>query len=348
MGVRYALLYTCFLTMLLCSGCYRLEEKITATEIRLGFVGDIMLGRGVYEAVAAYGYRYPWGDMLPYLHKVDFLLGNLEMVFTDATTQAAKVFTFKAPPSAVQTLAEAGIDLVTLANNHSLDFGVSGLMESLTVLERAQIQTVGAGATYAMAQRPAIMSVNELRIGVLGMTDNEPGWAAGRDTPGTWYLPVERLDEAKDAVALLRPQVDILIVTMHWGPNNRVQPSDAFVDFAHALIDAGVDIFHGHSAHVMQGIEWYNDKLIMYDTGDFVDDYVVDPLLRNDLSALFVVLVQEGRVIQLALVPAVIKNHRVEHAKGVDARTVFDIMQQRSSVFGTQFYQEQGMLVTQP
>ena len=125
-------------------------------------------------------------------------------------------------------------------------------------------------------------------------------------------------------------------MTAHWGPNMRLRPTQDFVAFAHALIDCGADIFHGHSAHVVQGVEVYKGRLIMYDTGDFVDDYAVDQDLRNDLSFLFKVMATKGRIKEVQLVPVQIGDMQVNKATGAARRFITERTIKLSAELGTQ------------
>jgi len=276
-----------------------MSQKKEEQAITIGFAGDVMIGRLVNEIIDQTGYQYPWGNMLPYLHKTDLNIINLETTLTHSTKKVPKVFNFKASPDRVQILKEANIDIVDLANNHSLDFEVEGLHETIAVLDAAGITHVGAGATIAAAKKPVIIEKKGIRIGIIGCTDNEPEWKATENKPGTNYVNIndaQSVDELCKNIKELRPQVDIVVLTIHWGPNMRKHPSAEFVAAAHKLIECGVDIFHGHSAHILQGIELYKNALIMYDTGDFVDDYMVTPSKRNDHSALFLVTIDKNGI----------------------------------------------------
>jgi len=286
----------------------------------LALGGDVMIGRLVNRSIALHGYVHPWGDVLPLLGRTDLNLVNLEAALTTCSEPVPKVFNFRADPDRVHTLQAARIDVVTLANNHVLDYGPAGLEETLVVLERAGIAHVGAGKDAHGARSPVVLTRNGLRIGILGCTDNEPGWAATEGTPGTFYVRVGDLEPLRRVIAALRPEVDLLVLSMHWGPNMRERPTPAFVRFARTLVDLGVDILHGHSAHLVQGIEWYRGSLILYDTGDFVDDYAVDPQLRNDRSFLFLVEVDRAGIRRLCLVPVLIGAMQVNLALG-DERT---------------------------
>lgn len=179
--------------------------------------------------------------------------------------------------------------MVNLANNHILDYSEEGLEETVKVLDHAHILHVGAGKNRQESLAPCILEKQGIKVGILGCTDNEPSWKASSTYPGTFFVEVGDIEALKEPLQRLRQQVDLLILSIHWGPNMQKKPPPAFRKFAYALIDLGVDIIHGHSAHVFQGVEIYKNKLILYDTGDFVDDYAVDPILRNDLSFFFII-----------------------------------------------------------
>jgi poly-gamma-glutamate synthesis protein (capsule biosynthesis protein) len=132
------------------------------------------------------------------------------------------------------------------------------------------------------------------------------------------------LDSLRKSILELRQSVDLLILSIHWGPNMQQRLSRRFRSFAHDLIDLGVDILHGHSAHIFQGVEIYKEKLILYDTGDIVDDYAVDPILRNDHSFFFIVKFDKKRLVSLKMVPLLISqfqtniSHEDEHLKRME------------------------------
>jgi len=247
----------------------------------IAFMGDVMIGRMINEVIVSKDYAYPWGNTLPLLQETDLRILNLETTLTTHNKKNIKVFNFKALPDRVKTLKQAGIDIVNLANNHTLDFKEEGLAETIATLDAANILHIGAGNNSLQAQKPVIITKNNINIGIIGYTDNEPTWKAAENKPGTNYIRVGDIQTITHQITSLRPQVDILIVSSHWGPNMQQRPSEEFVQFAHDIIDAGADIIHGHSSHVFQGIEVYKNKVIMYDTGDFIDDYAVDPILTQ-------------------------------------------------------------------
>jgi len=187
-------------------------------------------------------------------------------------------------------LREVEIDGVSLANNHVL-FGNEAMFEMIDLLENAGIRHAGAGANLEAASAMAISEPRGRKIGLLAFTDNEPGWSAAPQRPGVWHVPVET--EARSAQLLFNKVrqahklVDIVIVSAHWGPNLGYEPPPPQVAFAHKLIDLGADVVFGHSGNVVRGVQVYRSRPIMYCARDFIDDYRVDAVERNDESCMF-------------------------------------------------------------
>jgi poly-gamma-glutamate capsule biosynthesis protein CapA/YwtB (metallophosphatase superfamily) len=325
--------------------------------ITLALTGDVMLGRGVAEALDNHMRpEAPWGDVMPLLDAADLRIINLECAITDNErpwTRTPKVFHFRAQPSAIETLRTARIDACSLANNHTLDFEERGLLDTLQHLDAAGIRHAGAGRNREEAADPAILTVpadHTRQVALLAFTDNEPPFAAGTDRPGTNYLPVslkpDVLRRVERTVSYAREVgVGTVIFSNHWGPNMVQRPKEIFRRFARAVIDRGVDIYYGHSAHVFQGVEIYRGKPILYDTGDFIDDYAVDPKIRNDWSFLFQVSVEEGRFERLDLTPVRLSYARVDLATGGERETILDRMERLSAEMGTVFARREGALV---
>lgn len=291
----------------------------------IAITGDVMLGRLVNDALRTTDPTHPWGGTLPLLREADLALVNLECALTARQERwhdhgHYKAFYFRSEPGNVGVLGAAGIDLAVLANNHVIDFGVEGMRETIRVLDRAGIAHAGAGENADEARTTARLRANGLRVAVVAFADHPAEWAAGPDEPGINFIPIApaSLATVAEAIAGARRHADLVIASFHWGPNMRARPTEEFRRFARAVVDAGVDVFWGHSAHVVQGVEVRDGRLICYDTGDFVDDYAVDDKLRNDLSALFLVRVVDGRIARLDLVPVRIDGMRVDPATGED------------------------------
>jgi poly-gamma-glutamate synthesis protein (capsule biosynthesis protein) len=313
-------------------------SEMESNELVIGLMGDVMIGRSLDPVIDEKGYSYVWGDLLQNIRSNDVNVINLETTLTHSDKRVEKVFNFKASPDKVASLQEARVTIANVANNHILDFSEAGLLETLRTLKKAGILYAGAGANRQEATAPALLTRKGFRIGMLGFTDNEPGWKAGPGKSGTNYIDINRetdRQEALGAIDRLRKQADLVIVSIHWGPNMQEHPSPLFIEFAQRMIDHGADIIHGHSAHISQGIEVYKNKLILYDTGDFVDDYAVDPLLKNNHSFLYTVTVGAQGIMSLRLVPVLISHYQVNRAKGDNYRWSMQRVQQLSAQFGT-------------
>jgi poly-gamma-glutamate synthesis protein (capsule biosynthesis protein) len=326
--------------------------------IRIALAGDVMLGRLVDRALCSMSPEEPWGDVLPLLKEADLRIVNLECAVTAHErpwSRSFKVFHFRAGPHAVAPLRAAGIDACSLANNHTLDFEEVGLTDTLAHLDGAGIRHAGAGRDVEEARRPALLPTPGGRVALLSCTDNEPLFAAGPDRPGTHYLPVslssDVLAEVAEAVRAARAQgADTVIFSNHWGPNMVERPGALFRQFAHAVIDRGADIYHGHSAHLCQGVEVYRGKPILYDTGDFLDDYAVDEELHNDWSFLFRISIREpgSALAEVELIPVVLSLAHVSVATGELREAILERMEGLSSELGTSFARQDGRLVLRP
>lgn len=292
--------------------------------ISIALTGDVMLGRLVNAKLRRFGPDYPWGDTAPLLRSADLAIANLECVIASSGkpwSRWPKAFHFLADPIAIQALQIAGIDCVVLANNHALDYQEEALVEMLDLLKQGGIAYAGAGCNIEEARRPAMLEARGVKVAVAAFTDNEPGWLAASNSPGTNYIRVSieepSLKPVRDTICRARAEgANLVIFSIHWGPNMAERPSPLFQEFAHAVIDAGADVFHGHSAHLFHGVEVYKGRPIIYDAGDFVDDYAVDHILRNDLGLLFRLQVKHGRIEIVELFPVSISDCRVNPAKG--------------------------------
>ncbi|WP_284011257.1 CapA family protein [Haloarcula pelagica] len=316
--------------------------------VRIGLTGDVMLGRLVDERQRQRPVTAVWGDLLGRLASLDGLFVNLECCLSTRGRpwrRTPHAFHFRADPAwALPALERAGVDCCALANNHVLDFEEPALLDTLDWLTDSGIAYAGAGRTRHAAFRPTTVAVDGVTVAFVSLTDNTPEYAATATTPGTAHVEIDTAsDQTRAAVAetLARAQAtdpDLLIASLHWGPNMVEKPPPAHRAFARWLVDAGVDIVHGHSAHVFQGIEVYDGRPILYDTGDFVDDYAVDGRLRNDRSFLFEVGVSDaGTPRELRLSPTEIRDCAVHAADPVTVQWSRERMESLSAPFGTAF-----------
>ncbi len=303
--------------------------KASARTIRLALLGDVMLGRGVNAALRERGPDYPWGDTLPLLGRADLRLCNLECVLSDRGrpwSRPSKAFHFRSDAANLDVLARAQIDAVALANNHVLDYEHDALVDMLDRLDAAGIGRAGAGRDVADAARPAVLEAAGWRVGLVAFTDNEPGWEAGEARSGVCHVPADPSTPAAralvDRVAAESDAVDALVVSAHWGPTWGEEPPPGHVELARALVDAGARVVFGHSPHTFRAIEPRGDGLILYSAGDFIDDYAVDELERNDWSAIFEVELDAGGVRALRVTPTVIRGCAARLALGAEREAI--------------------------
>ena len=290
--------------------------------MKLLFVGDVMLGRCVNDRLKEESFEYPWGDTLNIFSSADARFCNLECAIANKGTpwtKTKKVFHFRSDAKNIEVLKNAGINCVSLANNHALDYDYDALLEMLDILKTNNILYSGAGTNIEMAMQPAIFEVQGYKIAFIALTDNEPIWKATQNSPGTYFLPIALKGEPYltliNLIKTTKASVDILIISAHWGPNWGHRPEPIHIPFAHSLIDCGADIIFGHSCHVFQGIEIYKNRPIIYSAGDFIDDYAVDSQERNDQSFIFQIETEGMAITKLKLYPTLIKNFQACHAK---------------------------------
>jgi poly-gamma-glutamate synthesis protein (capsule biosynthesis protein) len=324
--------------------------------LRLVFGGDLMLGRLVGEAMLREGADYPLGAIAPLLREADLTIANLECAISEPGERwhgEPKAYYFRAPPSAGQALPDAGVKLLSLANNHILDYDVQGLLETVRILDAHGIAHAGAGTDLAAATAPAIVELRGVRIGMAAFCDHQGDFAAADDHPGMAWLGMHDEAAAIDAFAralapLRAAGVRWPILSLHWGPNMVSEPSPQQRRLARAAIDIGWKIVFGHSAHVFQGVELYEGCPILYAAGDLVDDYAVDPAFRNDHQLLFALELGEDAVERVVMHPLFIRRCRVFPANSAQRAWIIERMQGLCAGLGTGTVIDADTLVIRP
>lgn len=353
-----------------------------AVEVFLG--GDVMLGRGIDQILPRPGdptlcersvrdartyvelaeavngpiprpvdCSWPWGDALAILDgfRPDVRLVNLETSVTRSEHFAAgKGIHYRMSPDNVPALYAVRPDVCSLANNHVLDFGISGLEETLDVLTRAGIPVVGAGRNADEAARP-VQAPSDVpgggRVVVFAFGSTSSGvpasWAATADRPGIALLP----DLSEETAAAITTQVsrvkrqdDLVVVSLHWGSNWGYGVAARQIRFAHRLVDGGVDLVHGHSAHHPRPIEVYRDHLILYGCGDLIDDYEGISgyeQYRDDLRLLYLATMERatGYLTALRMVPMQAHRMRLRPAARGDCEWLCRTLNRMSRRYGT-------------
>lgn len=282
-----------------------LSQKILPL-VSIAAVGDIMLGNHTIYYIEKYGADYPFDSTRQLLSQSDIAFGNLEAPFARTGTKFEKTFNFKVPPEYVSGLIRSGIDVVTLANNHILDYGIEGLKNTLIVLDSLGLAHCGAGLNRDQANEPAIIDRNGLRVAFLGysLTFPEEFWAT-RSRGGTAY-PTETNMRASiqhcDSIA------DFTVVTFHWGAEGKNFPKDYQKEYAHLAIDLGADLVLGHHPHVLQGLEIYKNRLIAYSLGNFT--FSSYSRRATESMILKVYLVDEG-LFFAKIIPVSVDNYEI-------------------------------------
>lgn len=278
--------------------------------VSLFLSGDVMIGRSFNGLFDRYPFYNIWGNTLSLLQNADFYGINLETTITDNNKKFPdKVFNFKLTPKYKEILKKSNVTYANLANNHSLDYGSKGLFDTISSLNNLNIAHSGAGENITSAQKEAVLNVKGLRIGILSSSDHPNEFKATRKTPGVNIINIGADNQRElNAVKKLRPKVDILIYSIHHGSNYVEQIPTKTIDFFHQLIDAGVDIIHGHSAHHVLPVEKYKNGYIFYSMGDYIDDYAVTEKFRNDLSFLAEIKIVNKKIVDIVKYPTRITN----------------------------------------
>lgn len=241
--------------------------------------GDVMLGRRVAEAMACNGACYPFAEVASLLQSADLTFGNLESPLSrQGTPLPGKGIWLRGDPSGALALSEAGYDVVSVANNHILDYDDPAFLDTLTFLDEQGIATVGGGANLAMAARPVFRKVKGQQIAFLAATemadifwdwDYPRTFEAKPDRPGVYKLDPDQL--VAD-VSSLREKADLIVVSLHWGTEYSDYATADQREIAHRLVDAGANLVIGHHPHCLQGVELYQGSVIAYSLGNFVYD----------------------------------------------------------------------------
>jgi poly-gamma-glutamate synthesis protein (capsule biosynthesis protein) len=359
--------------------------------IRLFFAGDVMTGRGVdqilacpsapelhepfvtdareYMRLAEQSSRpvprgvpsdYIWGDALAEWERMapSARVVNLETSITRSDEYERKGINYRMHPENVGCLRAARLDICILANNHVLDYGPKGLVETLETLRRADICTVGAGRNRDEATRPVVHALPGGQHLIVGACAHESSgvpdhWAALTEEPGVNLLPDLSDDTAVDVaahVARHKSPGDVAVLSIHWGSNWGYDVPRSHINFAHRLVEGGIDIVYGHSSHHVRPIEIYRDRLILYGCGDFIDDYEGISgyeRYRDDLVLMFFPSLspQTGQLLALEMTPLQIRCMRLNRPSADDARWIWRTVNEISRAFGAKvILSEQGSL----
>ena len=350
--------------------------------VRIFLSGDVMTGRGIDQILAQPGNpalrelhvkdarayvrlaeaingpiphpaeaSWIWGDALGELERLrpETRIINLETAVTLSDEYwTGKGIHYRMHPGNIGCLRVAAIDACALANNHVLDFGYTGLAETLDTLQTAGLQTAGAGWDIVRARRPAVIKLasgGRISLVSVGMASSgiPRAWGASIESPGVNF--VAKLSEAAateivERVRATKRRGDIAIVSIHWGSNWGYEVTPDQVQFAHLLIEGGVDVVHGHSSHHPRPIEVYRDRLILYGCGDLINDYEGiggHEELRGDLALLYLPALESatGELLELRMLPMQIRRMSLHRVAPADLQWAGNMLNEISSSFGS-------------
>lgn len=277
-----------------------------AGKVVLAAVGDIMLAGSASSTLSQQGYDYPFAATRHLLRDADIAVGNLEAPLArNGEEFTGKKFRFKASPRAASALRRAGFSVVTLANNHIMDYGASGLRETMASLRRENILFAGAGGNLAEARKPALVRKNGVNVAFLAYSLTFPvEFYAGPVRPGAapGYSSLFRKDIKK-----AKSSADYVVVSFHWGAEGAAVPKSYQVRVAREAVDAGADVVIGHHPHVLQGVERYRERLILYSLGNFA----FGSTSRNAKTSMMARIVLDHGVREVELYPLNVLNAEV-------------------------------------
>lgn len=275
--------------------------------IHLSFVGDISLDRTLGSAIASGQIDYPFANVIGQLTRADLTIGNLESAIGGGGEPATKSYTFRAPGEAARSLKNAGFDILSLANNHAMDFGPENLVNGIDLLNAYGIVTIGAGRSITEARAPYLATIGSYTVAFLAYVSvpveyygfDTSTWTATVDSPGVaWADPALIAED----VRIANMSADLVIVVLHSGHEYKEAPSDHQVAAAEAAAEAGADLIVGHHAHILQGIQFYKESVIAYGIGNFAFNISGDPT-----SAIFDIWLDQAGVHHIDFTPVVIE-----------------------------------------
>lgn len=284
------------------------DNRPPTDHITLVAVGDIMLGGTAEEIMLKNSYDYPFQKTSHLLDNADIVIGNLEGPLTNIESSSLdKEYIFRSPPENVApALARAGFNIMNLANNHTMDYGVDGLNDTIKSLKKNGIFSLGAGANLTQARKGLIFNTDYGRVALLSysLTFPKDFWATG-DRAGTAFGHKKDIEED---VQRLSQQADYIIVSFHWGREKTTTLRPYQPTLAHAAIDAGADVVIGHHPHILQAIEQYKNGLVIYSLGNYVfGSYSKDA----DTSVVARIILHNGEFYSAELTPINVLNPEV-------------------------------------
>lgn len=297
----------------------------------MSLTGDILLDRGVESVISKEGLDYPYENIRSLLKKSDIVMGNLECTLSKMGTPVLKNrhLTFQASPENAAELKRAGFTLLNLANNHAMDFGSEGLVETLEALQKNHLLWVGAGRNKEESLKPLTINKGDTVIGFLSFSAFPPeGYFYFEDRPNIAHINETSLSTS---IEQAKENCDILLVSFHWGKEFDFYPNEQQKNWAHRAIDHGADMVVGHHPHVLQGMEQYKGKMIFYSLGNFIFDKQIPR--DTDKTIIVNVQIENKQIIQADIIPVSIINSQPRILTGEQADYVLERLKLYSEDF---------------
>jgi len=325
-----------------------LPPALPPPEFDLIAVGDIMLDYLTAARLRRYNPSYPFAAIAPLLKEGDLVFGNLECPISDQGTPVQKKYTFRAHPSAIDALAASGINVVSLANNHILDYGTIALEDTLALLEKHEVAYAGAGHNEEEAREGAFFEINGIKTAILAYSGvfvgTYPAWRAGPEKAGALYY-CDREQFIADIEGVCR-RADVVIVSLHFGDEYTHRVSDEQREIARLAVDSGADLILGHHSHTPQGIEIYRDRPIIYSLGNFL----FYPFSRAICNETYILRARIGRggVESINLLPVLLGDSQPYPATGREAARLQELLGGLLDELGTPWEQDGETLTVLP
>ena len=314
--------------------------------VTISLVGDILLSRGVEEAIKENSIENLFEGVQKKLNHSEIVLGNLECALTESGVPALKVETllFKTDPIHAKALCNAGFSILNLANNHSMDYGSEGISSTISALDECGIASLGAGADKTQANQPVFIKKEGIVFGFLGFSDfPADGYFTFSDRADVTFVDRKTL---ANRVHSAKEECNFLIVSFHWGEEFAPDCDDMQKELAHLAADSGADLIVGHHPHVLQGVEKYGDSYIFYSLGNFVFDKL-EPAGTDETVICDVIFDSDG-VQSIAFIPMEIVDCKPQPVYGDKAQNILTRLQELSESLGTDIVINGGVGYVEP